>query len=112
MSDNIVSSRLISANHTSSVWATISTVPKLGEICLETDTKKIKVGNGTDTYADLPYYNEGFNTITNGTDSVVITGGTLTLTASGMIINCASEDSEFYDWRKNSFVSIGAKYQF
>ena len=36
----------------------------------------------------------------------------LTLTASGMIINCADEDSEFYGWRKNSFVSIGAKYQF
>jgi hypothetical protein len=36
----------------------------------------------------------------------------LTLTASGMIINCAGEDSEFYAWRKNSFVSLGAKYQF
>ncbi len=36
----------------------------------------------------------------------------LTLTASGMIINCADEDSEFYSWRKNSFVSLGAKYQF
>lgn len=36
----------------------------------------------------------------------------LTLTASGMIINCADEDSEFYNWRKNSFVSLGAKYQF
>lgn len=83
MSDNIVSSRLISANHTSSVWATISTVPKLGEICLETDTKKIKVGNGTDTYTNLPYFNEGFNTITDGTNTVTITGGILTLTASG-----------------------------
>lgn len=36
----------------------------------------------------------------------------LTLTASGMIINCADEDSEFYGWRKNSFASISAKYQF
>ena len=36
----------------------------------------------------------------------------LTLTASGMIINCADEDSEFYAWRKNSFASISAKYQF
>lgn len=36
----------------------------------------------------------------------------LTLTASGMLINCADEDSEFYAWRKNSFVSLGAKYQF
>lgn len=36
----------------------------------------------------------------------------LTLTASGMYIHCADEDSEFYAWRKNNFVSIGAKYQF
>ena len=36
----------------------------------------------------------------------------LTLSASGMIINCADEDSEFYDWRKNSFVSLTAKYAF
>lgn len=36
----------------------------------------------------------------------------LTLTASGMIINCADEDSEFYGWRKNSFASLTAKYQF
>ena len=36
----------------------------------------------------------------------------LTLTASGMYIHCADEDSEFYRWRKNSFVSVGAKYQF
>ena len=36
----------------------------------------------------------------------------LTLTASGMIINCADEDSEFYSWRKNSFASLTASYQF
>lgn len=36
----------------------------------------------------------------------------LTLTASGMYIHCADEDSEFYAWRKNSFVSLGASYQF
>lgn len=35
-----------------------------------------------------------------------------TLTASGMIINCADEDSEFYGWRKNSFASLTASYQF
>ena len=36
----------------------------------------------------------------------------LTLTASGMYIHCADEDSDFYSWRENSFVSVGAKYQF
>lgn len=36
----------------------------------------------------------------------------LTLTASGMIINSADEDSEFKSWEKNSFVSLTAKYAF
>ena len=36
----------------------------------------------------------------------------LTLTASGIYIHCADEDSEFYAWHKNSFVSLGASYQF
>lgn len=85
MADNTIISRLINANHTSAVWSTISTVPKLGEICLETDTKKIKVGNGIDTYANLPYYNEGFNTITDGTNTITISNGSLTLAKGGGI---------------------------
>ena len=35
-----------------------------------------------------------------------------TLIASGMIINCGDDNSEFKAWEKNSFVSVGAKYQF
>ena len=36
----------------------------------------------------------------------------LKLIASGMIINCADDDSEFKAWEKNSFVSLTAEYQF
>ena len=36
----------------------------------------------------------------------------LTFTASGMIINCADDFSEFKAWEKNSFVSLAASYQF
>jgi len=36
----------------------------------------------------------------------------LTLTASGMYIWCGDDNSEFKSWEKNSFVSLGAKYQF
>ena len=36
----------------------------------------------------------------------------LTLTASGMYMHCADEDSEFYSWRRNSFASLTASYQF
>ena len=36
----------------------------------------------------------------------------LTLTASGMYIWCGDDNSEFKAWEKNSFVSLGASYQF
>ena len=36
----------------------------------------------------------------------------LTLYASGMIIQCYDDNSEFKFWEKNSFVSLDAKYQF
>ena len=36
----------------------------------------------------------------------------LTFTASGMFINCGDDNSEFKAWEKNSFVSLGAQYQF
>ena len=36
----------------------------------------------------------------------------LSLIASGMIINCGDDNSEFKAWEKNSFVSLSAKYQF
>ena len=36
----------------------------------------------------------------------------LTLAASGMIINCGDDHSEFKPWEKNSFACISAKYQF
>ena len=36
----------------------------------------------------------------------------LTLTVSGMFINCGDANSEFKAWKKNSFVSVGASYKF
>ncbi len=44
---------------TSAAWATTSYVPKAGELAIATDTGKIKVGNGTDNYNDLPYSGTG-----------------------------------------------------
>lgn len=40
-------------------WAAVasSEIPALGEVCFESDTHAVKVGNGTDVYADLPYAN-------------------------------------------------------
>lgn len=87
MPENIVTTRIVSAHHTASVWATITTIPKAGEICLETDTLKVKVGNGVDTYSNLPY----FNTSASGHDTVVESGdatggvGTIKVTRDGTV---------------------------
>lgn len=44
---------------TSSNWTTNNPIPGSGEPCYETDTGKLKIGNGTDAYANLPYIGDG-----------------------------------------------------
>ena len=38
--------------------------------------------------------------------------GNLTLTLSGMYIHCKDEDSEFYEWKDNSFINVGVNCKF
>jgi hypothetical protein len=87
MPDNVANLRLVSAHHTAAVWATIQTVPKAGEICLETDTSKFKVGDGTHTYAELPYFNEsGTGSVTTVEDGTSTGGlGSLKVTTDGVV---------------------------
>lgn len=42
---------------TASVWASYETIPLKGEICMESDTLKIKVGDGTNKFSALKYVN-------------------------------------------------------
>ena len=44
---------------TSSNWTSNNPTPASGEMCYETDTGKLKIGNGTDAYANLPYIGDG-----------------------------------------------------
>jgi hypothetical protein len=44
---------------TSTTWGTVNPVLYEGEFGVETDTLKIKVGNGTSTWNTLPYISEG-----------------------------------------------------
>lgn len=44
---------------TSSNWTSNNPTPASGEMCYETDTGKLKIGNGTDTYTNLPYIGDG-----------------------------------------------------
>lgn len=44
---------------TSANWTSVNPIPAQGEPCYETDTGKLKVGNGSDHYVTLPYVSDG-----------------------------------------------------
>ena len=54
--------KLIIRNDISANWTTHNPTLTKGEVGLETDTLKMKVGDGTHQWADLPYYNDQTNT--------------------------------------------------
>ena len=44
---------------TSANWTSVNPIPAQGEPCYETDTGKLKIGNGSDNYVTLPYVSDG-----------------------------------------------------
>ena len=54
--------KLIIRNDISANWTTHNPTLTKGEVGLETDTLKMKVGDGTHQWSDLPYYNDQTNT--------------------------------------------------
>lgn len=58
MSENI-NARILLRRDTAANWTSVNPILAQGEPALETDTRKVKIGNGTDRYSDLPYFNEG-----------------------------------------------------
>src|SRR5574344_2171114 len=93
MAENTLSVRLRHAVKTLAQWQLITTIPKLGELCLEADSTtpplkyKIKIGDG-----NLPYYDNTTGAIIGtdylpyfeGTDS---NGSNLTTVISNWIVN-------------------------
>ena len=55
MATTNLKARLILATKTAKEWSTYEAIPLKGELCVESDTKKAKLGNGTDAYAELTY---------------------------------------------------------
>lgn len=62
-----LSARIKNKIDTSSNWATNNPVLLNGEIGIESDTNKIKVGNGTSRWNDLGYIGGGTIVLLNGT---------------------------------------------
>lgn len=89
------------AAKTASAWATTTQVPLVGELCFETDTLKLKVGNGTDTFTALKYVNsfpsiwldavEKFKTSPTGTNNA--TGGPSIIFKAGNDFNANGTDT-------------------
>ena len=75
---------------TASEWATTNPIPAQGEPCYETDTGKLKIGDGTTNYLSLPYITDG-STYTLQTASTTTLGGvkpdgtTITVDGNGVI---------------------------
>jgi len=61
---------------TASQWTTANTLLAQGEIGLEIDTYKIKIGDGVTVWNSLAYYASGAVTSVTGTSPVVSSGGT------------------------------------
>ena len=50
-----LNTKILSRNDISSNWTRANPILLLGEIGIETDTNKLKVGNGINNWNDLPY---------------------------------------------------------
>ena len=57
MATNTLNTRIILKNDTAANWSTSTLVLLSGEIAIESDTRKAKIGNGTDVFKDLSYIN-------------------------------------------------------
>ena len=55
MANTTIKTRFILRNDTAANWAASTVILSVGEIAVENDTSKFKFGDGTNTYAKLPY---------------------------------------------------------
>jgi hypothetical protein len=68
---------------TESAYITNSTVPYAGELCFATDTKVLKVGDGTSTWAELPVITNEYRKYKNGSQFIPsFTGQAVTIEQS------------------------------
>lgn len=52
-----LSSRLILCSKTKQEWAAVTTIIMDGELCIEKDTRRAKIGDGTKMFSELKYMN-------------------------------------------------------
>lgn len=72
---------------TSAKWTSVNPIPAQGEPCYETDTGKLKIGNGSDSYTALPYLSDDGDLPIASTTTLgaIKVGGNLTIAADGTL---------------------------
>lgn len=83
---------------TSSNWATYNPVLADGEFALETDTRKLKIGNGEQPYNDLAYQEETYTLPVATADTLggIKVGENLSITEDG-VLNATSGDNTAFN---------------
>lgn len=72
---------------TAANWASVNPVLLEGEVAIETDTGKLKIGNGTDNYNNLEYTNQELVDEINQKQNILIPVDPIKIDNSGNIIN-------------------------
>ena len=84
MADTQLKTRILLRNDTATAWSTANPVLMKGEIGIETDTNKFKIGDGIKSWSALSYVGTQVEVTGEGeviTGASVSANGTLTLTA-------------------------------
>ena len=74
MANNTLNTRLVICNDTTANWGTSEKVLLKGEYAIEfpeSGEPKVKIGNGTDKFADLPYITNTPTEITNAINAAI-----------------------------------------
>ena len=71
MANKVLNTKIIIRNDTRVNFTTEDPTLLKGEIALELDTKKYKIGNGVDAYTALPYYNHLDNSRSSSLDQLI-----------------------------------------
>lgn len=90
MAERNIAVKHIQRNDTRANWLLSNPILSLGEIGVETDTYKIKVGNGVNKYSDLPYFGVSMSEVDELLSDKVNTSqikNNLTETVSGNVLD-------------------------
>jgi hypothetical protein len=73
---------------TASAWTSANPVPLVREVCLETDTGRIKFGDGVTAWNSLPYYASGYTVATRSASyAETATSGDVVNLITGVAVN-------------------------